>query len=54
MPAEGGNIPATVDVWLAEDGGYLLRTIISSHVGASRTAVSRVNDPTLTIEAPMP
>jgi hypothetical protein len=48
----GLEIPGTRDVWIANDGGYLVRDVFTGFGLRSQAVIGRVNDPTIAIEIP--
>jgi hypothetical protein len=48
----GLEIPGTRDVWIANDGGYLVRDVFIGFGLRSEAVISRVNDPAISIEVP--
>jgi hypothetical protein len=51
MPGLEGA-PGIIDVWVAKDGGHVLRTEFDGHGIAMSAAVSGVNDPANVVEIP--
>lgn len=50
----GVSLPGTSDLWIAKKGGYLVKLSFVSMAMTVTAAISNVNDPTLTIERPVP
>ncbi len=48
----GLGIPGTRDVWLANDGGYLVRDVFTGFGLSSEAMIDRVDDPALVIDTP--
>lgn len=52
LPSAGDSLPGDTDLWIANDGGYLVRYAFEGQGLTVAFEVGRVNDPTIVIEAP--
>ena len=52
LPSAGDSLPGATDLWIANDGGYLVRYAFEGQGLAMAFEVGRVNDPTLVDRGP--